>query len=129
MFKNNSKNENLDLDEVVFDDVVYSDLDYLELPTSRQTFLLVAGCAVFIVALVFGRVAFLNFFNGVFYQARASANVSREISLPVFRAVIEDRFGTPLAKNTSSFSTLLNLGQLIKNREIWGRLLRNWPAF
>ncbi len=117
MFKNNSKNEKLDFDEVVFDDVVYSDLDYLELPTSRQAFLLIAGCAVLIASLVLGRVAFLNFFNGVFYQARASANISHEISLPVFRAVIEDRFGQPLVKNTNSFSVVLNLGQLIKNQK------------
>lgn len=117
MFRNEPNSEKLDFNEVVFDDVVYSDLDYLELPTSRQAFLLVAGCAILVAGVIFGRVVFLNFFNGGFYKARASANIGREISLPVFRAVIEDRFGQPLVENTSSFSVALNLGQLIRDKE------------
>ena len=55
MFKKQSNGQHLDFDEVIFDDLVYSDLDYLEMPTSRQAFLLIAVGALVSIGLIFGR--------------------------------------------------------------------------
>jgi len=103
-------------EEAVFDDVVWSE-NYLEVPTSRKAFLLIAGLTLGLAILVLGKVSALNLFNQEFYEARASANVSREISLPTYRAVITDRFGEPLTKNTSSFSVFLNVAKILSEPE------------
>ena len=108
-----NKDLELHFEESVLDDAKHHDFDYLELPTSRKAFLLVSAVAFLIGGLVFGKLGFLNIFNKNFYEARASANVSREINLPIYRALIVDRFGEPLAKNKSSFSAFLNVAELL----------------
>ena len=106
------KDPEIHFEEAVSDDVVWSE-NYLEVPTSRKAFLLIAGLTLGLAILVLSKVTALNLFNQEFYEARASANVSREISLPTYRAVITDRFGEPLTKNTSSFSVFLNVPKIL----------------
>lgn len=107
------KDSELHFEESVLDDTQHHDFDYLELPTSRKAFLLVTGLVVIISSLVLGKIGFLNIFNRNFYEARASANISREINLPIYRALILDRFHEALAKNKSSFSAFLNVTELL----------------
>src|SRR3990172_309345 len=98
--------------------------DYLELPLSRQTFLLV-GVAVTALALIaFGRSAYLNIVRGSFYQGRALANLHREVELPAPRGVIKDRFGNPLVENKNSFSAFLNVVDLLKKNEDWAPIVK-----
>ena len=109
-----SKNE-LNVEDLVFNED-RSESDYLELPLSRQTFLLVAGAVVLVGALALGRAGFLNVFRGEFYSTRADMNVNKEIALPAPRGIITDRFGNPLVENKSSFTALLNVAELLKDR-------------
>src|SRR3989344_181170 len=104
-----SPRDYLHIEEAILDDAVHSELDYLEMPNSRNAFLLVAVFSVLISVVVLGRVGFLSFFQRELYVARASTNLSREISLPSYRSVIVDRYGVPLVKNESSFSVFVSL--------------------
>lgn len=105
-------NQELHFEEAIFDDASAHGWDYLEVPSSRRAFLLVAGFAVLLALLVLGRVGILNL-NRAIYETRASANLSREISLPAYRAVITDRYGQTLTENTSSWSVFLHLPTVI----------------
>jgi len=90
-----SRNE-LNVEDLVFNDE-QQESDYLELPLSRQTFLLVAGAVILVGLLAFGRAGFLGFVRGGFYTSRANANVGKEIVLPAPRGIIADRFGRALS--------------------------------
>lgn len=87
--------------------------DYLELPLSRRTFLLVGIVVVALTGVAFGRSAYLNVARGSFYQDRALANLHREVELPAPRGIIKDRFGNPLVGNRNSFSAFLNVTDLL----------------
>lgn len=105
-----------DRNELSVDDLIFKEdqrePDYLELPLSRQAFLLV-GATIFIVAVVvLWRVGFLNVARANLYKARAVANVHKEIDLPAPRGIIRDRYGEPLIANRGSFSVFLSLNDL-----------------
>ncbi len=105
-------------DELNVEDLVFNEenqeSDYLELPLSRQTFLLVAGAIVLVGVFSLGRIGFLNLFKGGFYASRASANVNKEIALPAPRGVVVDRFGNQLVGNKSAISVFLNVAEVLK---------------
>ncbi|HEY4475783.1 MAG TPA: penicillin-binding transpeptidase domain-containing protein [Candidatus Paceibacterota bacterium] len=113
----------LNFEETVLDDVVYSEADYLEVPTSRNAFFLVAVAAALAVLAVGARVYFLNFGNGRFFAERARANVSREISLPARRALITDRFGEPMVNNRNSFSVFMDARAVFSSKEDFSGLI------
>jgi len=99
----------LQFDEVISDDSFYKESEYTDVPTPRSVFSLVTIFVVLMVGITFGKVSMLNIFNGAWYKARAEANVTQELNVPVHRALILDRFGTTLADNKSSFSIFINL--------------------
>ncbi|MEK7192356.1 MAG: penicillin-binding protein 2 [Patescibacteria group bacterium] len=106
-----SKNE-LNFEEISL--IENPEEDYLELPLSRQTFLL-AGAAVSLVMLIFFvRMVFVNLVQGHEYQNRALSNANKEINIPAPRGAIIDRFGQQLAGNKSSFSVFVNSTELLK---------------
>lgn len=107
--------------ELNFEDLVFNEdqrePDHLELPLSRQTFLLVAAGVALVGVIVFGRLIFLNVFQGEFLRNRALANINKEIELPAPRGIIFDRYGNPLIENKSSFSVFVNAAALLKSPE------------
>jgi penicillin-binding protein 2 len=109
------KEKEINFEEVVFDNSTLKNLDYRELPTSKKTFFIVGATVSVIVMLVVVQVFFLNFSEQGFYEARASANVTREINVPTYRSVIVDRFGEQLVKNKSSFSIFLDVSSVINS--------------
>src|SRR3989344_2670554 len=110
------QNRDLDFEESVFDSYA-QDLDHVEFPLSRKAFILIVGLAGFLLAIALFRVAALNLFNGVFYKARAEANVNREVMIPAYRGIIVDRYGESLVENQPSFSVFVNLAEILRNTE------------
>lgn len=106
------KEPDLNLEEIIFKG---KEGEYLELPLSKNAFFLVFILSVLIIFIVFGRLIFLNVLNGGFYQARASANINKEINLPAYRGIIVDRSGKILVKNSNAFSVFLNINDFLKN--------------
>ncbi len=119
------KHSELHLEEIFLDDVVSRDHGYLAVPASRRAFLLIAVLTALIAAVAVGKVGFLNFFEGGFYRARAAANVSREVTLPSYRAVIVDRYGEVLAENESASSVFLHVPAFFRLSEGERDLLLN----
>lgn len=109
-------NNELNVEDLVFNDE-QREHDYLELPLSRQTFILVIVAVVLAGLAVLGRIVFLNIANGEFYQRRALANINKEIDLPAPRGIIFDRYGQQLVENKSSFSVFVNLTDLVRSPE------------
>ena len=116
------KNRDLDFEEAVQDSFA-GENDYLELPLSRQVFLLSAALIAITFIAVLGRLSYLVFIRGEFYQVRAESNVHREIILPALRGVITDRYGEVLVKNSSSFSVFLNLPELFRSGRFFDEAL------
>ncbi len=108
-----SKHE-LNVEDLVFNEE-REESDYLELPLSRQAFLLVLIATIVIGSVALIRIGFLNVALGSFYANRANANVGKEITLPAPRGIIVDRFGNPLVENKSAFSAFLNIGEALKD--------------
>ncbi|MBI2025016.1 MAG: hypothetical protein HYT03_02955 [Candidatus Harrisonbacteria bacterium] len=108
-------------DELNVEDLIFksekSDTDYLELPLSRQAFLLVGAAILIIGLIVFGRIGFLNIAKGGFYTNRNLANVHKVSDLPAPRGIIYDRYGEALVENKSSFSVFLNIAALLRTPE------------
>ncbi len=98
--------------------------DYLELPLSQRTFLLVGGVVLLTALIAFGRSAYINTVNGAFYSDRAAANLHSEVELPAPRGIIKDRFGNPLVENQNSFSAFLNVADLLKRTDDWMPLVK-----
>ncbi|MFH1759204.1 MAG: penicillin-binding transpeptidase domain-containing protein, partial [Patescibacteria group bacterium] len=109
------KKRDISLDEVAFDSWAEEDYRRLETPLSDSVFQLSVIVVLIVGAIVFGRVLFLNISQGAFYQARAIANVNKEVKIPANRGIIMDRFGEPLVKNVPTFSATINASELLKN--------------
>jgi len=113
-------------EELDFEDVVFHRADepeHLELPLSRQAFLLVGAVVIAIVSVILFRIVFLNVGLGGIYAARSTANAHKEIDLPAPRGIVRDRYGEPLVRNDSSFSIFINLADLIRSGEKLDRTL------
>ncbi len=108
-----AKNE-LNVEDLVFSED-QREQDYLELPLSRQTFLLVAAAVLLVGGIALFRTGSLNFLSHGFYAGRAEANANKEVALPAPRGIISDRFGRPLVENRSSFTVFLNAAELLKD--------------
>lgn len=98
--------------------------DYLELPLSQRTFVLVGAVVLLIALIAFGRAGYLNAARGGFYSDRALANLHSEIELPAPRGIIKDRFGNPLVENQNSFSAFLNVADLLKRTDDWAPIVK-----
>lgn len=91
-------------------------LGSLELPLSRQTFVLILCLIVVFGLTIFSRIFFLNVIKGDFYQARAATNAGKEVYEPAQRGLIYDRFGKVLAENQSAFSVMVKPEELLKDK-------------
>lgn len=110
------KREEFNFEDAIFDDLAkVADLDHVELPLSRNTFILIIVLVAAIGSAVLGRFFYLNVARGEFYDIRSLANVNKEIIIPAPRGIIADRYGKPLVKNLPSFGVSVNIGQLVKS--------------
>ncbi len=115
--------------ELNFEDLTFredqNEPDYLELPLSRQTFLLAVAAVLLVGLITIGRTSFLGFIKGDFYRARALANANKEIDVPAPRGIILDRFGEPLVENKSSFSVFLGVNDLLRSPEALSKTINS----
>ena len=105
--------------EIVFEESLSDewskDLDVIEVPLDERPFWYL-GVAILLVALaVVGRIAFLSFARGGFYESRAAANQYQTTRLAAPRGPITDREGRVLAENRPVYSALLNLKEFLRN--------------
>lgn len=105
-------------DDIPFEDSLGDDwsrdLNIIEVPLgNRPLFLL--GIVVFAVVLaVFGKVAYLNFFKGDYYAARAADNAAQSVRAPAPRGIIYDAEGDPLAENQAVFTAELDAEKFVR---------------
>jgi penicillin-binding protein 2 len=93
-----------------------SEADYIEVPVSTRTFLLVSIGVVVVLLGLLSRMAYLNLSQKSFYSARATSNVDVERPITAQRGTITDRYGEILAKNTETFSVFADAAALFKDR-------------
>ena len=98
----------LNIEDVSFHDWE-STYDKLELSLSSRVFKGLTIVLIIVFVVFFGRVIYLNIGKGEFYQARAIANVNKDIDTPTSRGIITDRFGESLVENIPTFSLSLNM--------------------
>ncbi len=86
----------------------------LEARPTRGT-MIFAAC---LIAIVAGRVLYLNMIKGGFYAARAEANANRTEHILAPRGLVKDRNGMVLAENRSVFRAVLNVDEYAKHPEL-----------
>ncbi len=79
----------------------------LEWPLNRSWVRIYFFLATTVIALLFGRGAYLNVVQGEKYRAIAEQNSIRRVPLPTPRGIIYDRFGVPLVRNMPSVDAVL----------------------
>lgn len=94
------------------------DLDLKEVPLDRGPVLAAGIILLAIAATVGGRVFFLTATNGALYEARAERNRNAVEHISAPRGIITDRFGTPIADNTPSFSLLLHVREFVNDETL-----------
>ena len=99
-------------DDIPFEDSLHDDwsrdLNMVEVPIGSRPFRMVVIVALAVVLAVFGKVAYLDLFNGTYYAARAADNASQSTEVPAPRGIIYDREGNPLVTNNAVFTATLN---------------------
>lgn len=68
--------------------------------------------AVILVVVLFGRLAYLQIIQGVYYHEVAEGNRIRVVVLPPPRGIIVDRRGNPLVANVPQFNLVINIKNL-----------------
>jgi len=110
-----SPRDDFGLEHSIIESGIKRDLGILELPLSKNAFRLILTGGLVFIGLAFFRVAYLNYWNGGFYAARADSNVMKSVTLPAVRGIIYDRYGKVLVQNESAYRVVLNIGMV--NRE------------
>ena len=103
------------LEESVLDDLSEG-LDIIERPISEKIFGFFGWIAIAVILIAFGKVIYSQTINGQLYQSRALANAGQQTVLKTPRGIIYDRYGKILVSNEPSFSVILNLSELLKDR-------------
>lgn len=106
----------LNIEDVSFHDWE-STYDKLEVSLSSRVFKGLTIVLIIVFVVFFGRVISLNIGKGEFYQARAIANVNKDIDAPTSRGIITDRFGESLVENIPTFSLSLNMADFFRDSE------------
>ncbi|HCX45099.1 TPA: hypothetical protein DGT35_00670, partial [Patescibacteria group bacterium] len=106
----------LNIEDVSFHDWE-STYDKLEVSLSSRVFKGLTIVLIIVFVVFFGRVISLNIGKGEFYQARAIANVNKDIDTPTSRGIITDRFGESLVENIPTFSLSLNMADFFRDSE------------
>lgn len=123
MFFKPEKNNDLPFEDAL-GDTWESDSGLLEVPLGNRPFFYL-GLAIALVGLaVAAAVIYLNFGQGKFYEARASANAVYEQSTPAPRGLIFDSEGDILAENTPVFRAFLNIKEFSRNENLRDKTLR-----
>jgi penicillin-binding protein 2 len=108
-----------DFDGIAFEDSLSEDwsrdMETVELRLENRPTRVVKLLTLALVALVAGRVIYLNMIRGGYYTARAEANVDLIEHILAPRGLILDRNGLVLAQNRSVFSAILKVGELAKH--------------
>ena len=105
-------------DELAFEDALSEDwsrdLELVEVRLDERPARYVWLVIALLVALVAGRVLYLNLVRGGAYAGRAEANVFRADHIPAPRGEIIDRFGKVIAANRSVFRATLVTKEFVK---------------
>lgn len=109
--------DNLHFEESVVDDFV-GDFSKIEQPISNIIFIFSAFFSTAIILIVLGRILFLGVGLGDFYRQRAIANTQKEVVLPAQRGLVVDRFNKPLLRNVPSFSVSIDVGSVLRLKNL-----------
>jgi penicillin-binding protein 2 len=108
------KENDIPFEESLNDDWSH-DLNMVEVPLGSRP-LITLGVIILCVALiVIGRVAYLNWGSGAYYQARAADNAEAAQATPAPRGIIYDAEGDPLVENTAVFEAVLDANLFISD--------------
>ena len=94
------------------------DLDTAEVPIGNRPLLYLGIAVLVIVAAVAGRIIYLNWADGAYYQARAEDNMAQSTATPAPRGVIYDSTGDVLAESKASFSAVLDTRTFINDESL-----------
>ena len=109
--------DQLHFEESVVDGFV-GDFSKIERPISNNIFIFSAIFSATIFLIVFTRVFLLGIFWGDFYEQRAIVNTQKQIILPSQRGLISDRFNKPLLRNVPSFSVSIDVGSVLRLKNL-----------
>jgi penicillin-binding protein 2 len=94
------------------------DLNMVEVPLGGRPMVVLGAVLFFVVFIVFGRVVYLNWSRGSYYQSRAEDNAAQSQATPAPRGIIYDAEGNPLVENKTVFAAVLNAHSFISNPSI-----------
>ncbi|MEI6650276.1 MAG: penicillin-binding protein 2 [Candidatus Moraniibacteriota bacterium] len=106
MFGNITRRETGEIDDAVLT-VTEKDAAKIEWPLKRRLALRYFAGAALLLAILFGRAAYLSVFQGERYRQMAIQNSVRQIPIAAPRGIVYDRFGEPLVRNTPSIGAVL----------------------
>lgn len=109
--------DGLHFEESVVDDFV-GDFSKIEQPISNIIFIFSALSSSIIILIVLGRILFLGIVWEDFYKQRAILNTQKKVILPAQRGLIVDRFNKPLLRNVPSFSVSINVGSVLRSKNL-----------
>ena len=108
--------------EIPFEDSLNDDwsrdLNMVEVPLGNRSLWALGAVVLVIVLVVFVRVAYLEFFNGAYFAARALDNASQSQSAPAPRGIVYDKEGNALVENKAVFTAELNAHTFLANQAL-----------
>jgi penicillin-binding protein 2 len=98
--------------EIPFEDSLNDDwghdLDMVEMPLGTRPVVILGAVIACVALVILGRVIYLNWTGGAYYDARAIDNASQEQATPAPRGIIYDAEGDPLVQNKAVFDAVLD---------------------
>lgn len=110
MFFKKKKNLPPDIEEAI----AAGETEVIELPLSESALRLLGFVMAAAAIIAGGRLWYLAYANGEFYQSRAAANANEVRIIEAKRGLFLDRFGNELVENTSWFNVRLRVNRFIK---------------
>ncbi len=109
------KKPEIPFEESLHDDWSH-DFDMAEVPLGNRPLWILGLVVLIVCTAVFGRVAYLDLFNGKYFDARAADNASQSQRAPAPRGIIYDREGDALVENNAVFAAVLNAHEFLSNQ-------------
>ncbi len=94
------------------------DLNMVEVPLGTRPLWVLAIVIACVGFIVLGRVVYLNWSNGAYYEARAEDNAAQSQETPAPRGIIYDAEGDALVENKAVFTAVLNANTFISNSSL-----------
>jgi len=110
--------KNLSFDEA-FLDLKNEDTETLDIERDHVNYRVLGGIIVLCVAVLAGRILFLQGIKGQEYRALAEGNKLRVQYILAPRGLLEDRYGKIMAQNTPSFELVVMTGDLPKDKIVF----------